>query len=338
SPEHSCFLVIYNCDGQGARGTGQGAQGKGHRGKGHRGKGTQEQGTRTQKQQHMELVYFNGKYLPKEEVRISPDDRGFLLADGVYEVVRWYGNGFYDIEGHMARLKRSLASLSIDWPQVDQFKTIATDLIRLNMLGCEHSMVYLQVTRGEARRSHNFPAQGTLPTIYAYSWGFTPDSDARANGIKVITKEDIRWKRCDIKSIALLPNTLSFQEAYEKGTKECIFIRDGIITECSHSNVFMVTNGILYTHPESNLILSGITRSNVIRISREAGITVSEEQVRKSRIKYADEIFITNTSSEITAVTEIDGRIVGTGKPGRITTLLQEKFDAETFSLKRLEA
>lgn len=288
--------------------------------------------------ENMELVYFNGKYLPKHEVRISPDDRGFLLADGVYEVVRWYGNGFYDIEGHLERLKRSLSSLRITWEKADQFKDLAIDLIRLNRFSCVDAMVYLQVTRGEAKRSHNFPSADILPTVYAYAWCFKPDLEARQNGIKVITKDDIRWKRCDIKSIALLPNTLSFQEAYEKGTKECIFVRDGIITECSHSNIFLVRNEVLYTHPESNLILSGITRANVIRIAKEAGITVSEKPVPEENIISADEIFISNTSSEVTAVIQVDGRTIADGKPGPVTRLLQEKFDAETNSLKRLEA
>jgi D-alanine transaminase len=286
----------------------------------------------------MELVYHNGKYMPKEEARLSPDDRGFLLADGIYEVVRWYGNGFYDMEGHTARLYRSLDALAIDWTQRDQFSRIAKDLIHLNRLACEPAMVYLQVTRGAAKRSHTFPPPGTLPTVYAFAWGFLPDTESKEKGISVITKEDIRWKRCDIKSIALLPNTLSFQDAVSKGSKECIFVRDGKITECSHSNVFFVMKGDLYTHPESNLILPGITRKNIVRIAREAGLKVVEEAVSEDLISSFDEAFISNTSSEVTPVTEINGKPVGNKQPGPVTRLLQEKFDSETISLKRLDS
>jgi D-alanine transaminase len=286
----------------------------------------------------MELVYYNGKYIPKEEVRISPDDRGFLLADGIYEVVRWYGHGFYDIDGHTARLYRSLDALGIEWAHRNQFSDIVKDLIRLNRLACEPAMVYLQVTRGAARRSHNFPPASTLPTVYAFAWGFLPDIESKEKGISVILKEDIRWKRCDIKSIALLPNTLSFQEAYSKGMKECIFVRDGKITECSHSNVFFVMNGELHTHPESNLILSGITRKNIVRIARETGLKVVEEGLSEDRLDYVEEAFISNTSSEVTPVIEINGKPVGNGIPGPVTRLLQEKFDSETISLKRLNS
>lgn len=286
----------------------------------------------------MDLTYYNGKYMPKHEVIISPDDRGFLLADGVYEVIRWYGKGFFDMEGHTARLKRSLSEMKISWADADQLGTLARDLIYINRLQCETGMVYIQVTRGAASRSHSFPPSGTMPTVYAYAWPFTDDNNIKENGIKVMMKDDIRWKRCDIKSIALLPNTLSFQEASEKGMKECIFVRDGRITECSHSNVFFVINGVLRTHPESNLILSGITRMNVIRMAKDEGLTVSEEAVFEEEVAIASESFITNTSSEITPVIEINGKPVGSGKPSEVTRFLQGRFDSETISLKRLNS
>jgi len=175
----------------------------------------------------METAYFNGKLLPKDDIKISPDDRGFLFADGIYEVVRWYEGFFYDISSHTTRLKRSLRELRINWPDADRFSSIANDLIKLNKLETQPAMVYLQVTRGAARRSHSFPIPEVTPTAYAYAWGFVPDSQLKETGIKVMLKEDIRWSRCDIKSVALLPNTLSFQEASENGLKECIFVRNG---------------------------------------------------------------------------------------------------------------
>ncbi len=195
-------------------------------------------------------------------------------------------------------------------------------------------MIYLQVTRGEAKRSHNFPSPEVLPTVYAYVWGFTPDITSRESGIKVMLKEDIRWSRCDIKSVALLANTISFQEACENGLKECIFVRNGLITEGSHSNIFFVIDKTLYTHPESNHILSGITRKNVLRLAQEAGINIREEAVQENRLRFVQEAFITNTSAEVTPVIELGGNTVGTGLPGEITRLIGEKFNADLLRLK----
>jgi D-alanine transaminase len=282
----------------------------------------------------METAYFNGKLLPKDEIYISPDDRGFLFADGVYEVVRWYEGFFFDMDSHITRLKRSLRELRIIWSGIDSFPSVAGDLIKLNKLENEPAMVYLQITRGASRRSHSFPSPEIPPTAYAYAWGFVPEIQLKENGIKVMLKEDIRWSRCDIKSVALLPNTLSFQEAYENGMKECIFVRNGLITEGSHSNIFFVIEGTLFTHPESNHILSGITRKNVLRIAEEAGIRIREEGLPENRLRFVQEAFITNTSSEVTPVTNIGGNTLNEGVPGPVTRLICEKFDAEILALK----
>ena len=259
---------------------------------------------------------------------------GFLFADGIYEVVRWYEGFFFDMPGHMARLKRSLRELRINWSDTDKFPSIAEELIKQNKLEIQPAMIYLQVTRGAANRTHNFPSPEVSPTIYACGWGFTPDNASRETGIKVMLKEDIRWSRCDIKSVALLANTISFQEACENGLKECIFVRNGLITEGSHSNIFFVIDGTLFTHPESNHILSGVTRKNVLRIADEAGINIREEALQENRLRFVQEAFITNTSAEVTPVIEIGGNTVGTGLPGPVTRLIREKFDAEIIALK----
>lgn len=282
----------------------------------------------------METAYYNGKLLPKDEIRISPDDRGFLFADGIYEVVRWYESFFYDMTSHMTRLKRSLRELRINWPEADSFPDLASDLLKLNKLENQPAMIYLQVTRGASRRSHSFPSPEVPPTVYAYSWGFVPDILFKETGIKVMLKDDIRWSRCDIKSIALLPNTLSFQEACENGLKECIFVRNGLITEGSHSNIFFVIDGTLFTHPESNHVLSGITRKNILRIAQESGIKIREEAVPENRIRFVREAFISNTSAEVTPVTELGGNTVGEGIPGPITRLIRDKFDNEIKAFK----
>mgnify|MGYP001792761144 FL=1 len=143
----------------------------------------------------MEITYFNGNFIPKEEVKISPDDRGFLFADGIYEVVRWYEGFFYDMNSHVTRLKRSLRELRINWDTTDKFPSIANELIKLNKLENQPAMLYLQVTRGDARRSHSFPSTEVTPTAYAFAWGFVPETSAKECGIKVMMKEDIRWSR-----------------------------------------------------------------------------------------------------------------------------------------------
>jgi D-alanine transaminase len=282
----------------------------------------------------METAYFNGKLLPKDEIKLSPDDRGFLFADGIYEVVRWYEGFFYDMISHVTRLKRSLRELRINWSEADSFPAFAGNLIKMNNLENQPAMVYLQVTRGAAPRSHSFPSPEVPPTAYAYAWGFIPDRNSMETGIKVMLKEDIRWSRCDIKSVALLPNTLSFQEAYENGLKECIFIRNGLITEGSHSNIFFVIDNTLFTHPESNHILSGITRKNILRIAQESGIKIREEALQENRIRLVQEAFITNTSAELTPVTELGGNTIGEGVPGPVTKSIRTKFDNEIKALK----
>ena len=283
---------------------------------------------------YMETAYFNGKLLPRENITISPDDRGFLFADGVYEVIRWYEGFFYDMNSHQTRLKRSLRELRINWSDADLLPSVANELIKINKLENQHAMVYLQVTRGASRRSHSFPKPEVTPTAYSYAWGFTPDTKAMESGIKVMLKEDIRWSRCDIKSIALLPNTISFQEACENGLKECIFVRTGVITEGSHSNIFFVIDGTLYTHPESNHILSGVTRKNILRIAEGEGIRIREEAVQENRIRFVKEAFISNTSSEVAPVIELGGNTLGDGVPGPVTKMIQNKFNLEIKALK----
>ncbi len=282
----------------------------------------------------METSYYNGAFLPKDEIHISPDDRGFLFADGIYEVVRWYGGFFYDMNGHMARLKRSLMEVRISWPGADDFPSVAHDLVVKNNLIIQPALVYLQVTRGAAKRTHAFPFPPVDPTIYAFARGFHPDSEKMKNGIGVILRKDIRWSRCDIKSVSLLPNILLFQEARELDCHECIFSRDGFITEGAHSNVFFVINGVLHTHPESENVLPGITRNNVLRLARQIGIPVNETAVEESAIHSVNEVFITNTSSEVAPVISIEKIQVSDGKPGPVTELLRRKFQEELVTMK----
>lgn len=238
------------------------------------------------------------------------------------------------MEGHMWRLKRSLKELMIKWPEVDAFPSIASELIERNKLTEKPSLVYLQVTRGAAKRTHAFPSPAIPSTVYANAWAFRPDPEMIGKGIRAIITNEPRWNRCDIKSVSLLPNILSFQNAMEHGCLECIFVRDGLVTECAHSNVFFVAGDVLYTHPESNNILSGITRKNVLRLARQSGIPVRESPLAESSLSDITEAFITNTSFEVAPVIQIDNMPVGNGVPGPVTILLREKFQADLLAMK----
>jgi len=277
----------------------------------------------------METAFLNGEYLPREEIRISPDDRGFLFAEGIYEVVKWYGGFFYDMEGHHSRLKSSLRKTLIEWPGEDSFPEISRELIIRNKLEKVSALVYFQVTRGAAKRAHAFPVPPVPPTVYGFARDFIPENSGTRPGIAVMLKDDIRWKRCDIKSIALLPNTLSFQEALDKGYRECAFVRNNLITECTHSNIFFVIGEELRTHPESEFILSGITRKNILRIAGKSGISVREEAVSQDMISRINEAFITNTSGEILPVIRLGNLEIGNGEAGPVTRILREKFNDE---------
>jgi D-alanine transaminase len=282
----------------------------------------------------MDIAYCNGKFLPKEEIRISPDDRGFIFGDGVYEVIKWYGSFFFDIESHVTRLKRSLREVRINWQEADTFPLIAKELIEVNNLRERQALIYLQVTRGEAPRNHAFPAPEVSPTTYAFARETEPQKNETGPGVRVILRKDIRWSRCDIKSVSLLANTLSFQDAHEQGMQECIFVRDGVITEGSRSNIFLIADGILYTHPESEYILSGVTRKNIIRFARESGIVVKEVPFPEQNLSSIEEAFISNSSSEVNPVIGFESMQVGNGRPGPVTLMIYKKFLEEINSLK----
>lgn len=282
----------------------------------------------------METAYFNGRFLPKEKIRVSPDDRGFLFGDGVYEVMKWYGSFFYDAESHLSRLKRSLREVRISWTGADSFPEFARELIEINNLNGKQALIYMQVTRGEAPRNHAFPDPEVQPTVYAFVREIEPGGIKNLSGNKVLLGRDIRWSRCDIKSVSLLANILSFQEARDRGMMEYIFVRDGVITEGSRSNIFFVADGILHTHPESEYILSGITRKNIIRLAKEAGITVQEKPFREKDLCNIREAFITNSSAEVTPVIAIGTLKTGDGTPGPVTMQIHKKFQDEINALK----
>ncbi len=274
----------------------------------------------------MNIVYLNGQFIPKEDARISPDDRGFLFADGVYEVAKYYKGKAFRYQDHLDRLNRSLAEIQINFADTNKLEAIFEELIIRNNLADQDAGIYLQITRGGASsRSHFFP-KNIEPTVYAYAFPFPSSVDKLENGIKVISREDIRWHRCDIKSVSLLPNTLLNNEAVENGALECVMVRDGYMTEGTHSSLFAVKDRVVITRPLSNLILPGITRKVVLEICKEDSIPFEERLFTKDELYQMDEVFLAGTGSEIMPVVEIDDKIIGNKKPGTITRLLQKKF------------
>ncbi len=272
-----------------------------------------------------EIVYLNGDFISKEEARISPNDRGFIFADGVYEVAKYYNGKAFRFEDHLKRLERSLAELEIVYTEIDSLEAIFSELIIQNNLQEKHAGVYLQKTRGEHKRVHHFP-ENVKPTVYAFAYYMPSFSDNLENGIAVITHEDIRWQRCDIKSVSLLPNTMLYNKAVKAGAGECVLIRNGMVTEATHSSVLGVKNGTVITRPLSNLILPGITRKVILEICAANHIPFEEREFSEAEMLEMDEIIIAGTGSEITPAIRVDSAIIGNGKPGKITRLIQEKF------------
>ena len=271
-----------------------------------------------------EIVYLNGEFVSKEEARISPNDRGFLFADGVYEVAKYYNGKAFRYKDHLSRLNRSLAEIGVSC-QTEKLEEVFMQLIQTNKLENQHAGIYLQITRGAAKRTHHFP-DSIAPTVYAYAMPLPSEKEKLDYGIKVITAEDIRWHRCDIKSVSLLPNTMLYNNAVENGAGECVLHRDGFITEATHSSVCAIKNGVLVTRPLSNLILPGITRKVVLEICQTNAIPVEERLFTRKEFLEMDEAFIAGTGSEITPIVQVDNSALGNGIPGALTRLIQEKF------------
>jgi D-alanine transaminase len=272
------------------------------------------------------IVYFNGRFVRKNDVRISPDDRGFLFADGAYEVIRAYGGRMFRAEEHFQRMARNLRELRIAGFDTTALEGITEELLRANDLGGGDAALYVQVTRGVAPRTHSFPEEKLPPTVYATAYPFQPPWEKWERGVEIALVPDIRWARCDIKSVALLPNVLASQRAKEQGADDAVFVRDGMITEGSHTNFCAVFDGQLVTHPKSPYILPGITREVVLALCGKLSIPCQEFPVLESRLPEADELMILGTTSEIKPVVQVDGWRVGDGKPGPITRRLQQAY------------
>ncbi len=272
------------------------------------------------------IAYHNGTYLDEKEVRISPDDRGFLFSDGLYEVIRSYGGRLFEARAHMERLHYGARALRFPEAELETLEEVAGELIQKNALIDGDATVYIQVTRGVAPRTHRFPPKDTPLTVFASARPFTPHVDEMARGIEVIQVPDQRWARCDIKSVGLLPNVLAHQQAVDAGAPEALFIRDGFLTEGTHSNLFAIFAGRVVTPPRTNYILGGVTRGVVLDLCRERGIPAREDVLLASEIACADELMIAGTTVEITPVLRILNGGFRSHGPGPVTRRLQKAF------------
>ena len=277
-----------------------------------------------------QFVYLNGEVLDEREARIHVNDRGFLLADGIYEVIRVYGGRPFELDRHLRRLERSARELRLPLdPPADEIGRIATELLSRN--GLADATIYVQVTRGVAPRTHAFPTATVAPTTYvAVRPALAPPPALVRDGAAAITLPDDRWARCDVKGVGLTANVLAKQAAVDAGAFEAIFVRDGYVTDCASCNVFAVFGATLMTAPRTNYILWGITREVVLELARQDGMDVQEMPFRVEQLRQADEIFVTGTSSELTPIVTLDGATVGSGRPGALTQHLIELFRQRT--------
>lgn len=274
-------------------------------------------------------VIWNSQIVEREEVKIDPEDRGYQFGDGIYEVVRAYNGKFFCIDEHIDRLYISASKIEMAIPQTkEKMKRLMNQLLEES--GIETGNLYLQVTRGIASpRNHVYPDLSVLPTITGNITVVPRDAEKIKAGIKTVIEEDIRWLKCDIKSISLLGNIMAKHEAHKKNAEEAILHRDGIVTECSASNVAIVKDEVIYTHPDSNLILPGVTKIVWLKCAEKLGIEVKEEPFTLEQLNESDEVFCSSTTIEVMPIHTINGYAVNGGKIGEVTQKLAKAFEEE---------
>ena len=273
------------------------------------------------------FAYVNGRYVPHAEASVHIEDRGYQFADGVYEVVPVLNGRMIDEEPHLDRLDHSLRELRIGRPMSRAvLKLILRELLRRN--GLTDGLLYMQVTRGVAPRDHKFPKAAKPALVVTTKRTKSTSAALVENGVRVITVPDIRWKRCDIKSVSLLPNVLAKQQAVETGAFEAWQIDErGLITEGSSTNAWIVTeDGVLVTRNANEAILNGITRQAVIRLTNAAGVAFEQRPFSLAEAKTAREAFLTSSSGHVLPITRIDDTVVGDGRPGEITRRLRAAY------------
>ena len=276
-------------------------------------------------------VFLNGQWQPLSEAKVSVLDRGFIFGDGIYEVVPAYSKRPFRIESHLNRLMRSLTAIRIRSPyDKEQWAALFHEVVTRN--AGDDQFVYIQVTRGVAKRDHAFPNPEVTPTVFAMSTAFhQPSQKIREEGVAVVTLPDERWLHCDIKSTALLGNVLARQSAADRGVMEGVMFRDGFLTEGSSSNVWMVKDGVLCAPIKNHLVLEGIRYGLFEELAAKLGIPLQIRRIRQAEIAGADELMISSATKEVLPVVKMDSRLVGhashAGKPGPIYKKLRQAYD-----------
>jgi D-alanine transaminase len=273
-----------------------------------------------------DIVYVNGSFVPRAQARVSVEDRGFVFGDGVYEVLRVVNGRLFATRFHNDRLERSLDGVRITLKGGDSpvsFVEIGKRLLRENDLTRGEATLYIQVTRGATTRAHQFPPPDIAPTVYISVARFNPYTELARTGASAISHPDLRWGRCDLKTLNLLPNVLAAQTAKEQGAFEAMLIRDGVVTEGTRTNFFGVVKGSLRTHPSDTHILPGITRFVLRDLARDLSIELDETPISVAEIPKLTELFLTGTTTDVMPVVKLDDKPVGSGKPGELTRRLQ---------------
>jgi len=271
------------------------------------------------------VVYLNGEYLPRSEAKLSVDERGFLFGDGIYEVTRVVAGTLFESERHLKRMWRGVRELRLNFTMTsDEVVDAHLRLLQENRLTEGQAYVYLQITRGAAPRMHHFPPAETPVTVYMSATRFAPPDEKRAAGVSAVTYPDYRWSRCDLKTVNLIPAVMAKQNAIDHSAFESIFVREAVLTEGSHTNVFGVIDGEVRTYPNSNFILPGVTRDVVVELAHEMGIPVSETPIYVHEVPRLSELFLTGTTSDVMPIVRLDEKPVGTGKPGTIARQLHQ--------------
>jgi len=281
-----------------------------------------------------QTVYLNGEFMPLADARIPVLDRGFIFGDGVYEVIPVYGRKPLRLAEHLARMQNSLDAIRLKNPLTrEDWTHLVGQIIERNPW--DDQSVYVQVTRGVAPRDQAFPVNA-VPTVFIMSNPMAkPSAEQREQGVGVITAEDFRWKRCDIKSVSLLANCLLRQLAADAGCVEAILLRDGYVTEASTSNVFVVKSGKIASPPKDQRILPGITLDLVLDLARAAKLPVEARPIAEGELREADEIWVSSSTKEVLPVTTLDGQPVGNGRPGPLYARMYQLYQEHKAELAR---
>jgi D-alanine transaminase len=268
---------------------------------------------------------MDDQFVPREEAKVDIEDRGYQFGDGIYEVVGVYGGKPFMLDEHMARLARSAREIDLTLPcGTEELKAKLLELVAKN--GLDDGTIYFQISRGVAPRTHYFPNPPVKARLVAYTKASSRPTDIQEKGVACVLVEDIRWHRCDIKTLNLLGNVLAKQQAVSKGAFEAILHRGDTVTEGSSTNAFIVKDGQVLTHPADSFILSGITRSAVIEACRRQGVPLREQAFTVDDLFAADEAFISGTYIDVVPVTAVDGRTIAGGAPGPVTRKIQAVF------------